>query len=176
MTSSSSKRTSNRTVAVVSVTALAAGFTAAAAPQVDAAPRLRTCTVRDLRLSMGRREVGAGRLFWPIRFTNRSQHTCALRGYPGVRVLDRAHRQIGSPALWSPQHVRLVTLRPGQTATSIIHTTNGPVAGSCLPRSVFLQVYPPASASAVPVRASLRVCSHVFEVGPVTKAPGTWPT
>ncbi|WP_377268097.1 DUF4232 domain-containing protein [Peterkaempfera sp. SMS 1(5)a] len=144
------------------------GALAGAVPAHAAGAAVRTCSVADLRLSMGRQDVGAGQLHWPIRFTNRSTRTCALRGYPGVSVLDRAHRQIGAAATRNTQSYRTVTLRPGRTAVAVVHTTNGPIGGPCRPTGSSLRVFPPASYRSLLVPAALRVCSQVFSITPVT--------
>lgn len=103
------------------VTALAAallGVTAAGAAwsATPAAARtttaIRTCAVSDLYLSLGAKEGAAGSLYWPVRFTNTSTSTCALRGYPGVSVVDGAHHRIGPAAKHSGSGYGTVTLSP----------------------------------------------------------------
>lgn len=162
----------SRRVAAVSLTAvLAAGATAGAAwstagaGQASAGPR--TCTVGDLYLSMGRKEAAAGSLYWQIRFTNTSTTSCVLRGYPGVSVLDTAHRQIGPAAARTGQSYATVTLAPAHSASAVIRTANGPVGGPCLSTGTYLRVYPPASYTAVLVPAPWTSCSGLFQVGPV---------
>lgn len=127
----------------------------------------RTCAVGDLYLSMGRKEGAAGSVYWPIRFTNTSTTSCALRGYPGVSALDTAHRQIGPAATHSGRPSATVVLAPAHTVSAVIRTTNGPIGGPCLRTSTYLRVYPPASYRAVLVPASWTICSHLFQVGPV---------
>ncbi|WP_055588381.1 DUF4232 domain-containing protein [Streptacidiphilus griseoplanus] len=144
------------------------GALAGAVPAHAAGSAVRTCTVADLRLSMGSRDVGAGQLHWPIRFTNRSSRTCVMRGYPGVSVLDRANRQIGAAATRSGQSFGTVTLRSGRTAVAVVHTTNGPIGGPCRATGSSLRVFPPGSFRSALVPAALRVCSNVFSVTPVT--------
>ncbi|MET8944104.1 DUF4232 domain-containing protein [Streptomyces sp. NPDC004542] len=161
-----------------SVTAVLAGLatagatwsitTTAEASQVSqASSGPRTCTVSDLYLSMGRKEGAAGSLYWPVRFTNTSTTGCALRGYPGVSVLDTAHRQIGPAATRSGSSYSSVTLAPGHSASAVIRTTNGPVGGPCLRTGTYLRFYPPALHKAVLVPADWKICSGVFQVGPV---------
>jgi hypothetical protein len=149
-----------------------AGALAGAAPAhavpAHAASAAPTCTAGDLRLSMGRQDLGAGQLYWPIRFTNTSRSSCLLRGYPGVSVLDRAGRQIGPAATRSGQSYGTVAVRPGRTVTAVVHTANGPIGGPCQATGSYLRVYPPASLRPVVVRAALRVCSGIFTIAPVT--------
>lgn len=133
----------------------------------QASGNLRTCAVSDLYLSMGRKEGAAGSLYWPIRFTNTSGTSCALRGYPGVSAVDTAHRQIGPAAGRTGQPYATVTLAPGRSASAVIRTTNGPVGGPCLTTGTLLRVYPPASRTAVLVPARWTICSGSFQVGPL---------
>lgn len=139
--------------------------TAAQASQATSSPR--TCAVSDLYLSMGRKEGAAGSLYWPVRFTNTSTTRCVLRGYPGVSVLDTAHRQVGPAATRSGRSYSTVTLAPAHSASAVIRTTNGPVGGPCLRTGSYLRIYPPASHTAVLVPADWKICSGVFQVGPV---------
>jgi hypothetical protein len=61
----------------------------------------------------------AGSLFFNLKFTNLSGHTCTLRGYPGVSAIDLSGHRIGSPAGKDNGFAtRTVTLRNGHTATS----------------------------------------------------------
>ncbi|MGW2569114.1 DUF4232 domain-containing protein [Streptomyces sp. NPDC001537] len=141
--------------------------TTTAATAATAAQGPRTCAVSDLYLSMGRKEGAAGSVYWPIRFTNTSATSCTLRGYPGVSVLDPAHRQIGPAATHSGRPFATVVLAPAHSASAVIRTTNGPVGGPCLRTGTYLRIYPPASFRAVLVPASWTICSHLFQVGPV---------
>src|SRR5436309_3667308 len=96
-----SRRISRNGAAILltaALTGLAAGGAAWGVTSASASTALRTCAVSDLYVSMGRKEGAAGSVYWPIRFTNTSTTSCALRGYPGVSSLDTAHRQIGPAA------------------------------------------------------------------------------
>ena len=139
----------------------------ATAGTATAAHGLRTCAVSDLYVSMGRKEGAAGSVYWPIRFTNTSTTSCTLRGYPGVSVLDPAHRQIGPAATHSGRPFATVVLAPARSVSAVIRTTNGPIGGPCLRTGTYLRIYAPASYQAVLVPASWTICSHLFQVGPV---------
>ncbi|MGW3143667.1 DUF4232 domain-containing protein [Streptomyces sp. NPDC001177] len=147
-------------------TATTTATTAAqASARTSAGPR--TCAVKELYLSMGRGEGAAGSLYQPIRFTNTSTSKCALRGYPGVSVLDTAHRQIGPAAGRSGSSYGTVTLGPGHSASAIVRTSNGPIGGPCLRTGTYLRIYPPGSYGATLVPAHWTTCSHLFQVGPI---------
>ncbi|WP_405723780.1 DUF4232 domain-containing protein [Streptomyces sp. NBC_01537] len=159
---------SQRAAAVALTAVLASGGAALGAVQAQAAPGPRTCSVRDLHLSMGRKDAAAGSLYWSIRFTNTSTRSCTLRGYPGVSVLNAAHRQIGPAATHSGQSYRTVRVTRGHTVTAVIRTANGPIGGPCRPTGTYLRVYPPGSHRSVLIPARWRVCSNIFQVSPVT--------
>ncbi|TQK99338.1 uncharacterized protein DUF4232 [Streptomyces puniciscabiei] len=153
------------------LTAALLGLTAAGAAWSATPATARASTtvrgVSDLYLSMGRKEGAAGSLYWPVRFTNTGTASCALRGYPGVSVLDTAHHRIGPAATRSGRSYGTVTLAPAHTASAVVRTTNGPVGGPCLRTGSYLRVYPPASRTATLVPAPWTICSGVFQVGPV---------
>jgi hypothetical protein len=159
---------SQRAATVALTAVLAGGGAAWGAVQADASTGPRTCAVRDLHLSMGRKDAAAGSLYWSIRFTNTSTSSCALRGYPGVSVLNTAHHQIGPAATRSGRPPSTVKVAPGHTVTAVIRTANGPIGGPCRPTGTYLRVYPPASYRSVLVPARWRVCSNIFQVGPVS--------
>lgn len=160
-----------RKLAAAGLTAavVAGGAVAGAVAAQPASAAVPTCAASNLYLSMGRQDHGAGQLYWPVRFTNTGTGSCALRGYPGVSVLDVAHRQIGPAATRTGQSFTTVTLRPAQTVSAVLHTTNGPIGGPCRRAGTYLRVYPPGSRQAVLVPASLTVCSNVFTVTPVSR-------
>ncbi|MFF7351361.1 DUF4232 domain-containing protein [Streptomyces filipinensis] len=157
------------TAALLGVTAAGAAWSAtpAAPAPARASATVRTCTVSDLYLSMGRKEGAAGSLYWAIQFTNTSTTACALRGYPGVSALDTSHHQIGPAATHSGSSYGTVTLAPAHSASAIARTTNGPVGGPCLRTASYLRIYPPGSRSAALVPAPWKTCSGIFQVGPV---------
>ncbi|MFR9798396.1 DUF4232 domain-containing protein [Streptomyces sp. MS06] len=166
------KHRTRRTV-TASLTAALAGLAAAAgawgaAPaSADPSSGTPTCTVGDLYVSLGGKQAAAGSLYQTLRFTNTATHDCALRGYPGVSVLDTAHRQIGPAADRSGRSYSTVVLRPAESASAVVRTANGPVGGACERTGSYLRVYPPASRTAVLVPASFKACSGIFDVGPV---------
>ncbi|MEU3525194.1 DUF4232 domain-containing protein [Streptomyces sp. NPDC038707] len=149
----------------------AAGAAGAAWSATPAAARtttaIRTCAVSDLYLSMGKKGVATGSLYWPVRFTNTSTTKCALRGYPGVSVLDSAHHRVGPAAKHSGRSYGTVTLSPGRSATAVLRTANGPVGGPCERTGTYLSVYPPSSRTATLVPAPWKTCSKIFQTGPV---------
>ncbi|UXY27425.1 DUF4232 domain-containing protein [Streptomyces sp. HUAS TT20] len=153
--------------AALATAGVAESATATTTTTAQTSAGTRICAVKDLYLSMGRGEGAAGSLYQPIRFTNTSTSKCALRGYPGVSVLDTAHKQIGPAATRSGSPYGTVTLAPGHSASAIIRTTNGPVGGPCLRTGTYLRIYPPGSYTSTLVPTHWTTCSHLFQVGPI---------
>ncbi len=157
--------------AVPALLSAAVGTTLVCAVPAAAAPRpapASTCAAGDLDLAVGTPDPGAGQLYVPLGFTNIGDRSCTLLGHPGVSVLNADRQRIGSPAEREGAASGPVTLAPGRSATAILHTTNGPIGGPCLAEGTFLKVYPPASKDEVLVKASFRICSGRFTVGPLT--------
>ncbi|MER6980920.1 DUF4232 domain-containing protein [Streptomyces carpinensis] len=159
---------SKHMAALGTVAVLAGAGVTWGAVRADAAGTVRTCTTGDLYPSMGRKDAAAGSLYWPVQMTNTSTSTCALRGYPGVSVLNTSHGQIGPAASRTGEKYGTIKVAPGRTVTAVVRTANGPVGGPCNPTGTYLRIYPPASTKAILVPASLRTCSGLFTVGPVT--------
>ena len=159
---------SARIAALATTALLAATGTMAGAAPSSASPRIPTCHVADLHLSVGKVTGGAGSLFYPLRFTNTSTHTCSLRGYPGVSVLNSHRHQIGTPATRNAHPVSTVFVHPARTVFATIRTNNPSVVPTCRPTSTYIRVYPPASFQSVLIRYHLKVCG-AFEINPVQR-------
>ena len=90
----------------------------------------------------------AGSVYTTIVFTNTSNSTCTLYGYPGVSLTTgKPGSQIGKPAKENPATPRqLVTLQPQTSASAllrIVFAGNYPPS-QCHPVTAhYLQVYPP---------------------------------
>jgi Protein of unknown function (DUF4232) len=106
-----------------------------------------SCRASQLAVALGGSEGAAGTIYYAIVFTNRSQTTCSLRGYPGVSSVggDDGH-QIGAPARRDPRTVVTVVLRPRGSASASygqVQALNFPKA-RCHPLSARgLRVYAP---------------------------------
>ncbi|MET9692559.1 DUF4232 domain-containing protein [Streptomyces sp. NPDC006514] len=157
-----------RAATIASAALFATTCSAVGATQASALPRAPACHVADLHLAIGEPDGAAGSLYYPILFTNTSTHTCALRGYPGVSVVNVRHQQIGTSATRTGAAVNTVSVQPGESATATFRT-NSPGVTDCRPPSTYVKVYPPNSYQAVQIPYHLRVCG-VFEISPVQAA------
>ncbi|MBA6435872.1 DUF4232 domain-containing protein [Streptomyces sp. GMR22] len=134
----------------------------------------RVCSKAQLTLSVGRMDIGAGNVYLPLVFTNRSTTTCTLTGYPGVSLLDSTGAVIGDPATRRGPTRPPVSLPPGASASSSLHTLNeGMNDTPCRRAAARIRVYPPDSFDAMNVSArSFRVCGGVFEVETMQSGTG----
>ncbi|MFH8989878.1 DUF4232 domain-containing protein [Streptomyces sp. NPDC017940] len=146
--------------------------TSAPARRPPATPR---CTADHLALSLGRVDAGAGNRYAPLVLTNTGTVTCALRGYPGVSLLDASGERVGHPAKRSGGMLPPVKLAPGKHAYAVLHTVApGLTDKPCWPRAQRVHVYPPGSKAALRAPAtSFEVCGDTFDVTAV--APGKGP-
>jgi hypothetical protein len=163
-----------------------AAFAATASPGTPrtASAAVSSCTAGALGawVAVDQGNGAAGSIFFPLQFTNLSKHTCTLRGFPGVSVIDRNGKQLGSPARWD--HVRPVTtvvLAPGATAHTILRWSDAAVTTSPGCHPVFtafeLRIFPPNQRSATHAAFDLEACSHAgpiyLSVEPIIPGVGT---
>jgi hypothetical protein len=123
------------------------------------------CATSDLKVWLERDRGGgtAGTSYYLIEYKNVSDHTCQLRGYPGVSAYANGH-QIGSSARWDgPISVSTVTLKSGATVHSVLGIANAgnyPM-GSCQPvTATSLKVYPPNQTSATYIQYRFNSCAR----------------
>ena len=170
------------TAAVLPGTVLAptAASAAPAAPVVSAAkatPNWNTvrCFIRQTRVSLGRPNGTAGTIFYPLRFTNISRHTCSFFGWPKTwaesqdgRIIGNASRSVSGPRPF-------LVLRPGQT----VHSTLGIIEAGNICRkpvtAVNLRVRAPHQVFTQLLRFKFQAChGHVtvMTVTPVVAGRG----
>ena len=143
----------------------AAPTTPAGSPTASSTPPgPAPCPTQSLRVKLGASQGTAGSVYTAIDFTNISNVTCTLYGYPGVSLQTaRPLHQIGKPAKENPATPRqLVTLQPQTTANAllrIVDAGNYP-ASACGPvTSHYLQVYPPNQTAAAYIKYATQTCS-----------------
>jgi hypothetical protein len=106
------------------------------------------CATRDLQAKAGVAQGAAGSTYQVIDFTNISNVTCTLYGYPGVSLASGTPAaQVGAAASRSTVAApSVVTLAPGQTANALLRITqamNYPTATCAPAATTYLQIYPP---------------------------------
>jgi hypothetical protein len=161
-----------RRAAIASASALTLGVGAAvwatssasAAPAAPAASTPR-CTAADLSvwLNLGEANAAAGTAFYPLEFTNVSNHACHLFGYPGVSALNNNGKQLGNAAGRNPRFAATtVVIAKGGTAHADlgwVDVGNFP-ASKCKPTTAtYLRAFPPNATHSDRGFAPLRSCS-----------------
>jgi Domain of unknown function (DUF4232) len=138
---------------------------ATSAAQAGPAP----CPTRSLGVKAGISQGTAGSTYTVIDFTNTSNVTCTLYGYPGVSLAGgKPVTQIGLAATESHATARvLVTLAPGAVANAllqIVHAGNY-AAARCGPATAdYLQIYPPNQTTPVYIGYTSPACSKPVQI------------
>lgn len=139
---------------LVPVLAVAAALGSAPLTAASAAPAAASrCTTAQLTAHLGTGSGAAGSDYAPVIWTNKSQATCTLFGYPGVAyVAPTSGNQVGAAATRNPQHSpTTVTIKPGGHASALVQMVdyqNYPKANCKAIAVSGLRVYPPGSTSA----------------------------
>ncbi|SFQ44923.1 Protein of unknown function [Amycolatopsis arida] len=146
----------------------------------DGEPAL--CTAGDVALSLGRGSAAAGTAYRPLQFTNTSDHSCVLHGYPGVSYVtgDDGH-QVGPAAYRDGEKGAPVVVAPGEKAHAplgFVQVRNYDPA-VCRPTPVRgLRVYLPQETDAKFLEhegtgcASDEIPGHQLVVRTIEKGPG----
>ena len=140
----------------------------------------QACASRDLGVRTGRGEGAAGSTYVQIVFTNNSNATCTLYGYPGVALAGGSPiRQIGAAADENQATPRqVITLGPGAVASAqlrVVSAQNFPAARCHQVPATYLQVYPPNQTTPIYVMYSSTACSksvHLLTIDVVKAGSG----
>jgi hypothetical protein len=126
------------------------------------APTTTSCATSALKVSLGPANGTAGTTFYPLKFVNKSNTSCTLRGYPGVSAVTSSGKQIGNPASPVNSTFRTVTLAPGKQQSSsigIVDTGNFS-ASTCAPvTAAGLKIFPPNQKQSVTIKKKFSTCS-----------------
>jgi hypothetical protein len=157
-------------LAVGTGSALWATSSASAAPSAPAA-LIPVCTAADLSVwvNIGLVQGAAGTWYYPLEFTNDSNHTCRTWGWPGVSAANATGHQLGDAAqrlhYYTPAWVNIGA---GATAHALLAYGNAEVQTSgCKPTNASqIKVYAPNQRTADIGFFSLPACtvggSHVY--------------
>ena len=171
-------------VAATGLATTSAAFAATSAPSAAATPRCAANAGRPslaVWVAVDQSQGAAGTIYYPLEFTNLSAHSCSLHGFAGVSAIDRAGRQLGSPAGWNSGTSNTVILAPGATAHAVLEYHDAVIGQSPGCHSVStaseLRVYPPDQRTAAHAFFDLQACSHAgpiyMDVGPIQPGAGT---
>lgn len=135
----------------------------APAPKPKPKPQTSLCTSGDLKLSLGQGDAAAGTAWRPLRFTNKSNSTCKIQGYPGVSYVAKDGHQVGAAAYREGGKGPAIMLRPGKTANAPvgfaqIHNWD---SSECKPTAVQgLRVYPPQETNSLAINNPTTGCAN----------------
>lgn len=128
------------------------------------------CPTRYLGVKAGLSQGTAGSIYQVIDFTNISNVSCTLYGYPGISFASTGSSggQIGLSAKENPTPPReLVTLAPGATANAllrIVDAGNFPPAKCGMVTAHWLVIYPPNQTTPVYLKYSSPTCSKQVQI------------
>lgn len=141
-------------VATVAALGLGIGSAVAATSSASAAPAaVPECTSASLAvwISPDLGDGAAGTIFYPLDFTNISNHTCYLVGWPGVSAVNGNLKQLGAAAVRDTTVPRqFVDVAPGRTAHATLLWEDAVVFNPGCGRvtASYLNVYAPDQTSA----------------------------
>jgi len=119
-----------------------------------------TCTKVTLRVIPG--GASPGRELAALQYTNDAAQPCVLTGFPKVTL--RLHgRPIGQPSQPAPSVPHSITLKPGDTAESLLHD----ITNCQAPLSDMARITIPGTGQAIIRPLVLRACTLIVDpLGP----------
>jgi hypothetical protein len=135
------------------------------------------CATSQLSVVQQNPSVGAGQYYSTLVFTNTSNSSCTMSGYPGVSYVVANGVQSGNPATRVGGSTATVTLAPGGKASATLHDSDG-ISGyspqQCqLTPAQGLRIYPPNQKAALFVPWKTSHCAglsiHPLTIGPITQ-------
>jgi len=127
------------------------------------------CPTRSLAVKLGLSQGAAGSIYQVIDFSNISDSTCTLYGFPGVSLAGGSPvKQIGLSAAEDHSSARvLITLAPGAVANAllrVVQAANFPPSRCDLKNATFLQIYPPNQTTPVYLKYKAQACAKSVQI------------
>ncbi len=136
---------------------------------------MTNCQPDQLTLAIHSSNGAAGHIGQMAQFTNTSNATCTLFGFPGALMLDAQHNPMTTHALWQTnaymftnqvkQNVSLAPGASGYFAVTWSDVTIGSQTGC--PTSAYLSVTPPNDFSVLTVADQINACDSNLVISPV---------
>jgi hypothetical protein len=145
----------------VTVTA-SASATKTVTPTPTPTHHVGPCATSQLSLTLGSSQGAAGSFYTPVILTNTGSTTCTVFGYPGVSYINAAGAQVGFSAARESSHEAVVTVKPGHTASALLHQPNPlafPPADCHRKKTTGVRVFPPGQTAALTVASKNHVCT-----------------
>jgi hypothetical protein len=152
---------------ITTVTSTASTGSSPSTPS-QASGAVRACTSDQIVTDYTPADHGAGQTYIVLRFTNSSQLSCTLQGYPGAAGLNSSGHQLAQAVRTTnglPTPPPTVLLGPHTVASATIHGSDIGSGSAACPDFASLLVTPPNTTRSVPVTEALASCS--FQVYPV---------
>jgi hypothetical protein len=160
-------------VGVAVAAAVSAGVTGAATSPAGAAGPVPSCKGALIAVSHSRPQGATGHGNVVVIFRNISQHTCSLRGYPGLDAIGRngnvlAHARRTLNGFTGGAHaVRTIVLQSWQLASSDVEWMNFTANGHACRFSKSIATTPPNTFKTFHRPVSVSVCN--LQVHPVVR-------
>jgi uncharacterized protein DUF4232 len=143
--------------------------TPAASPSAGGTGAATACPTRSLSVKAGLSQGAAGSIYQVLDFSNVSNATCTLYGFPGVSLAGgRPVKQIGLAAAEDHSSPRvLVTLAPGAVGNAllrIVQAANFPASRCDLVNADYLQIYPPNQTTPVYLKYKAQACAKAVQI------------
>jgi hypothetical protein len=127
------------------------------------------CPTRSLAVKAGLSQGAAGSIYQVLDFSNISDSTCTLYGFPGVSLAGGSPvKQIGLAAGEDHSSARvLVTLAPGAVANAllrIVQAANFPPSRCDLKNATYLQIYPPNQTTPLYLKYKAQACAKAVQI------------
>jgi hypothetical protein len=159
--------TTSTTAAAASTSTTAAGSTSTTKAGTPA------CDTSQLTGELGPSNAGAGQVYNPLVMRNTSTTTCEVRGFPGVSLLDGSGKQVGEPATREGNEGAAVVLKPGESASATLHTSNEGTGAICTAPAAQIKVFPPNQTKALTFSATYTACGGFSVTTMVAGTNGT---
>jgi len=133
-------------------------------------PGAGRCHTTDLSITTGNGDSAAGHPTVLLILTNTSGATCAVSGYVGLQMLDSSGLAVPTAVapnggmLSNQPLAQVVTLAPGQQASTLVMWTDVPTGTQACPTATKLAVTPPDEASSLTVATTIDSCGGVLDV------------
>jgi Protein of unknown function (DUF4232)/ell wall binding domain 2 (CWB2) len=133
-------------------------------------PASGRCHTAGLSVTTGQGNSSAGHPTVLLIFTNTSGSTCAVSGYVGLQMLDASNNALPTTVvpnggmLSNQPLAQVVTLAPGQQASTLVMWTDVPTGAQACSTSAKLQVSPPDEPTSLTVAATIVSCGGELDV------------
>lgn len=101
------------------------------------------CHTSELRAKVGPNDPGAGQENFALVVTNRSGHTCTVRGYPGLAFVNGKGQQVSVDPDRTGGTKTTVRLTPGKSAWAALSFSNPAMTGVTTVTPAGVEITPP---------------------------------